>query len=132
MNANCTNRIINLENLVNKFNTKYNNETRCNTDDCCRCRRYCVAACGDCNKTCKRTVQGHGNIRFFVADPCDQHNGYSGNCSSKVGSYKDFTCTDNCISFHGNCGGTVKAEPAEPEDKYAKCTNCQVMTRDSS
>ena len=97
-----------------------------------RCRRYGITACCDGYQSCKRTVQGHGNIRFFVADPCDQHNCYSSNSSCKVCCYKDLSGAYNGIAFHADSRCTVETEPAEPENEYTKCTNCKVMSRDRS
>ena len=45
VNANSTNRVINFENFINKFNTKYYNESGEDSDDSCRCRRYGITAC---------------------------------------------------------------------------------------
>ena len=129
MNTNCTYRIVNLQHFINEFNTKYNNETSQDTNDRCGSRRYSIAACSDGNKTSQGSVQGHGYIWFFVTYPCDQHNCNSSNCGSKVSSDKYLAGSDNSISFHGNCGSTIKSKPAEPEDKYSKSAYCQVMTR---
>ena len=132
VNANSTNRVINFENFINKFNTKYYNESGEDSDDSCRCRRYGITACCDGYQSCKRTVQGHGNIRFFIADPCDQHNCYSSNSSCKVCCYEDLSGAYNGIAFHADSRCTVETEPAEPENEYTKCTNCKVMSRDRS
>ena len=132
VNANSTNRVINFENFINKFNTKYYNESGEDSDNSCRCRRYGIAACGDGYQSCKRTVQGHGNIWLFVADPCDQHDCYSSDSSGKVCCYEDFSGAYNGVAFHADSRCTVETEPAEPEDEYTKRTNSKVMSRDRS
>ena len=118
MNADSTNRVIDFEYFINKFNTKYYNKTRSDTDDSCRCRRNGITTCCDRYQTCKRSVEGHGNIRFFVSYPCDKKNSDSCNSCCKVCSYEDLTCTYDGIAFHADGRCTVESKPAEPEDEY--------------
>ena len=128
MDTNCAYRIVNFQNLINKFNTKYNYKTGNDADDRCRSRRNGITGCCNCHKTCKRAVQRHGNIRLFVTKPGDKHNSYCGNCRRKVGIYKDFAGTYNSIAFHTDSRSTVKTKPAEPEDENTKCADGQVVT----
>ena len=132
MYTNSTNWIINFENFVNKLNTKYYDKSGNDSDDSCRGRRYGITACCDGYQSCKGTIEGHGDIWFFVTNPCDQHNGYRCNSSGKVGCHEDFSCAYDGIPFHADGRCTVETEPAEPEDKYTKGTYGKVMSGNRS
>ena len=130
--TNSTNWIINFENFVNKLNTKYYDKSGNDSDDSCRGRRYGITACCDGYQSCKGTIEGHGDIWFFVTNPCDQHNGYRCNSSGKVCCYEDLACAYDGIPFHADGRCTVETEPAEPEDKYTKGTYGKVMSGNRS
>ena len=57
--ADSADRVVYLELLIDKFDTEYNGKACADTDDNRTERSNHIAACGDTNKTCKRSVKAH-------------------------------------------------------------------------
>ena len=62
-------------------------------------------------------VERHGNIRFFVADPCDYHRANRACGGGKTGGRKDFSRPIRVITLYTESGAAVEAEPCKPQDK---------------
>ena len=130
VHADSADRIIDLELLIDKFDTEYNGKACADTDDNRTERSNHIAACGDGYQTCQRAVQRHGNVRLLVADPGDAHNGYGCHSSRHVGGYKYTGCDLSAAARQSNGRTAVEAEPAEPQDKAAESAERQGVTRD--
>ena len=129
VHADSADRIINLELLIDKFDTEYNGKACADTDDNRTERSNHIAACGDGYQTCQRAVQRHRNIRLLVADPGDAHNGNGCNSSCHVGGYKYTGCNLSTAARQRNGRAAVETKPAEPQDKAAECAERQGVTR---
>ena len=129
VHADSADRIIDLELLIDKFDTEYNGKACADTDDNRTERSNHIAACGDGYQTCQRAIQRHRNVRLLVADPGDAHNGNGCNSSCHVGGYKYTRCNLSTAARQCNGRAAVEAEPAEPQDKAAECAERQGVTR---
>ena len=121
MDPDGTYRIVYLTHLINEFNAEYHHKG-CYESDKKRARRadHITAGC-DCHQTGQGTVQCHGDVRLSIAQPGDNHGGYGGCGSRQVGGYKDIAGRIyGRVTVHGYGGASVKTEPAEPKNKYAK------------
>lgn len=132
MDAYGAHRIVDLAYLIDELDAEDYGKAGDYADDSRRKRRYRVAACRDCNQSGERTIQSHGYVRFLITDPSDEHDGDGGCGSGEVCGHEDLAGCHDCFPFHGDRRGSVKTEPAEPEDKDAQGADGQVMSGDGS
>ena len=127
VDSNRTNRVIHLQDLIQKlYNDDY--DKACNkADGHSRIRGNHIAAGGNGNKTRQSSVQCHGNIRLAIAEPgYEKHRDRSHYCS-QVSGHGDITQIGSRTS-----GRTaVEAKPAEPENEYTQSAYNDVMARNS-
>ena len=115
VNGHSTNRVVDLCNLIKKFNGKHNNNTKDGTHDSSTQRRNSITASGDAHQTSQRCIVSHGNIRLSVANPGKDQSHTAGYRSRQVGVEEDQTGAGNrFIGIHSHGGSTVETKPAEP------------------
>ena len=132
MYGNCTDRIVNVQLLVKELNRENNENTGNQADSKGTGNADHIAASGNTHQTCKGAVHGHGNIRLAIAGPGDKHSSNSSHGRSHVGVHQNAAHRNQgIITSSTNSGSTVEAKPAEPQDKYAKTCQGQVMARNT-
>ena len=82
-----------------------------------------VAPGGDGDQTGQGGVEAHGHVRLAVLAPGQGHAHHGSNGGSQGGGGEDL---GQLVDGTGGCA--VEAVPAEPENKYAKGTDQQVVT----
>ena len=126
VDGNRADRVIDMELIVEQPNAERAKETGHNADDCrAEAVRY-VTAGGDGDQTGERSVETHGNIRLAVLYPCEDHAGDG--CYGRCDGGRE---EDRAELLNACCRSAVEAVPAEPEDKYAKAAERNVVARES-
>ena len=123
MNRNSPHRVVHMNDMVAEPYPEYHQQTcyRANDESS---RTVChITGCSDGHQPRQRGVQAHRNIRFAIFQPCKYH-AYHRSCRWR------YRCGQKDGSQCGKilCSSTIESVPAKPEDKYAKCTNGQIMS----
>ena len=117
--------------FVDKLNAKDDNKSGNQANEERARGGYRVAACRDGDKPGQGAVQCHRDVRLFVADPGDDHDGDRRGGSGKVCGEEDASGGGHAlIAGNGDGGAAVEAEPAEPENKHAKSAERQAVAGD--
>ena len=129
MYANGPDRIVDLQLLIYKLNTKYNRKARDHSNECRSYRCNSITAGRNCYQSSQRSIQCHGNIRLLITYPCDNENGHGRHRCCQIRRIEN-PCRI-CRAIPGQCNGraSVKSKPAEPENKYTKCCKCHAVTK---
>ena len=125
-----TDRIIDLNYLIEELNSKNNHNTENGTHDSSTQRRNSITASGNANQACQGSIVGHGNIRLAVANPGEDQGHTAGYRSGQIGVEENQTGAGNrFVGIHGHGGSTVEAEPAEPQNENPKGSSGQIMAQ---
>ena len=131
VHGNSADRVIDLDNIIKKFNGEDAEHTGNDADDGSAERINHIAACGNGNQTGQGTVKGKGNIRLAVTYPAGDQRSNGSQRSGQVGIEADQTSGNHgVIACHCHGGATVEPEPAEPQDKHAQGHGGQVVAGD--
>ena len=88
MDADRPYRVVNFENLINKFNSEYHYKSGQYADNSRRPGIHSAAARSNGNQACQRAVQRHRYIRLFIFNPGNQHNHYSRSRRRNISGHK--------------------------------------------
>ena len=126
MYGNSADRIIHTEYIIQEPYAKDYQKTRYNTYTDRTGTVHNITSGGNTNKTCQRSIQTHGNIRFTIFDPGKDHTYNSSDCRSNSCCYENGTKL-----IYACCSCTVKTIPAKPQDEYTQAADWKVMSWES-
>ena len=124
MYGNGTNRVIHMKLVIQKPYTEYYQQASDKTDDCSTQTIGNITRSRDCNQTCQRCIQTHGDIRLAILDPCKNHTYDSCHCRSNCCG-KEYTGQLRTIF---TCS-TIETIPTKPENKASQASKWKVMSR---
>ena len=121
-------RVVNLGNLVEELHGQHDDQAENNAHNGGTQGSNGVAPGGDAHQACQSGVVGHGDIRLAIAQPGEDQGGAAGHGGAEVGVEEHQTgADDQLVGVHAYGGGTVEAEPAEPENEHAQSGKGQVV-----
>lgn len=87
--GNGTYRVIHMHNIITEPNTEYHKQS-CHSTDHQRADGIChITGSRNCHKSCKRSIQTHGYVWFFVTDPSKDHTYHSCHCRRDRGCHEN-------------------------------------------
>ena len=129
VDGNSAYRIVDFNFLVDEFNGEDNGDSGDDPDHKGAGYGHKVAAGSDGYQAGQGAVQRHGNIRFAVTNPGQEHHGTGRHGGGHVGGNKYMGRRFNrFVPGHADSGAAVEPEPGEPEDKYAQCCQRQAVS----
>ena len=128
----CTDRIVDLEHLVDESYGADHCAAAEESDHCGTTDGNHVTACRDADQTGKHAVADKGKGWLSIDNPGKEEYREASDGSCHVRGADDVRDCD-CIvgSVCGELGTRVEAEPSEPEDEHTESTEGEIVSRDS-
>ena len=123
VNGYSTDRVIDADNVITEPYTEAYQKSGYNTYEESTHGIHGVTAGSDADQTGQGSIQTHGNIRFAIFDPGEDHTGNGCDSRCNGGGSKD----GSQLRAIG-CGSTVESVPAKPENEASKSTDDNVMS----